>query len=270
MNPATPPSTESPASTPLAVARTRLNQIIETTGVGVTIRVQKDHVIALLDALDASDDKREKDTADRVAAVATMFTAPHTSPDDSWMDRRISAVIAERHGNDPTADEQETQGLFDKQVFDQMHELLVAAQGSPMRALRLAVYDALQHSTSSTNDEQETLARALYAEYRERIPGTLTWENDSKADEFRAQAGRLLPHLGSVQGLPGSSVQDDPSDVRVLAALNAHGRVIHTVAGYAATVPYVDALDLADWNEQESVAPMRAALRAADEEEGRR
>jgi hypothetical protein len=42
---------------------------------------------------------------------------------------------------------------------------------------------------------QEALARALYAEYRARIPGTLTWENDSKADEFRASAARLLPLL---------------------------------------------------------------------------
>jgi hypothetical protein len=42
---------------------------------------------------------------------------------------------------------------------------------------------------------QEALARALYDEYRARIPGTLTWENDSKADEFRASAARLLPLL---------------------------------------------------------------------------
>lgn len=105
MSTATPPPTEnsgSSASRPLTEARTRLKQIIETTGVGTTIRVQKDHIIALLDALDAN---RKRD--------------------------------------------------------------------------------------------EETLARALYAEYRERIPGALTWDNDSKADEFRAQAGRLLPHLRS-------------------------------------------------------------------------
>lgn len=58
-----------------------------------------------------------------------------------------------------------------------------------------------------------------------------------------------------------------PSDARVLAALNAHGRAMHEAQGHAATVGYADAPDLSYWDEAESIAPMRAALTAADETE---
>lgn len=80
---------------------------------------------------------------------------------------------------------------------------------------------------------REALARALYAEYRARIPGTLTWENDSKADEFRASAARLLPLLSrfalpelaevewavrwtGTEGEPVTDLGADESDVRAL------------------------------------------------------
>lgn len=103
--------------------------------------------------------------------------------------------------------------------------------------------------------KREVLARALYAEYRERSPGTLTWENDWKADEFKAQADRILAHLPRT--IDTLRPQSEPSDAQVLAALNAYnernpGRTI------------------SDWSD-ESVANMRAALRAAgsvEQEEG--
>lgn len=59
--------------------------------------------------------------------------------------------------------------------------------------------DALESLSAppATDDEREALAKALYADYRNRMPGSLTWENDSRANEFRTQADRLLPLLSN-------------------------------------------------------------------------
>jgi len=45
---------------------------------------------------------------------------------------------------------------------------------------------------------EENLARALYEEYRQRNPGTLTWETDSRAEGFRKQVKRTRAFLPSV------------------------------------------------------------------------
>lgn len=71
--------------------------------------------------------------------------------------------------------------MFDEAVFDRMQAYLSAAEGSPTRALRLAVYHELQAIEGDPSDEEILAALNATVKPADAAPDLIFWGEETVA-----------------------------------------------------------------------------------------